>query len=71
MDLALLVEAKQSIGLLVACRPWVFSMLAGGAPERSSSGFPKDRKDRFLKSAKEPRRPELFQGAKSIFKFPM
>jgi hypothetical protein len=35
MELALPVEAKHSIGLLVACRPWVFSMLAGAAPERS------------------------------------
>lgn len=36
LDLALPVDAKQSIGLLAACRPWVFSMLTGGAPERSN-----------------------------------
>ncbi len=33
LDLALPIEAKQSVGLLVACRPWEFSILAGGTPE--------------------------------------
>lgn len=34
LELALPVDAKQSIGHLAACRPWVFSILTGGAPER-------------------------------------